>query len=579
MHGYSPEDEKIIWTKPIPKSKWGVVTDSESDVVNFLLGGSDDERRFKPIPDTPFIIKFFDNQLYVINSYTGDMLFEPQKENTFYFQAEYLFEEDAFLIRGLEKGQLVILKYDLKTKRDVWKTIVSKGFSGFLKLISKDKIINDRMEIRGDHVFILEKTKFYVLNKDTGELLWSLEDGDYDNFYTSFNGEQVLLSDSKGLLGIKEKIDFRRGATGEKVWKKPITTKYLVLFQDWEDKMMLAHYSGFNFYDYKTGNKLWKKAPKGKSIKTVLPIDSDFLYLYDNEMMLVDKKGQKKWKNDIKICDNPDDPVLFLEKTKNNKVLYVTATFANLVDYDTGKKVWKGNLKLNEKRPTIAKFNKNTNEFIIFNDEELYRFKEDMTQKPKPYAKLKLKNEKLISSMDLFSNTLSISGQSEVVGVDNSGNVIFHNKYVQPGEFARKLGKNVLGVVKVGAAISTAEATVSVTYRDSEGNSITDTSEPIAVFGEKTKTLGEAGYLTSGISQSLIAQRFNAMQETDEYAIIFAKGENAERLLIRVDKETGEEVDKIIVQNTKPMYDYDAATKSLFYSHQNKVYIFKEDKK
>ena len=65
------------------------------------------------------------------------------------------------------------------------------------------------------------------------------------------------------------------------------------------------------------------------------------------------------------------------------------------------------------------------------------------------------------------------------------------------------------------------------------------------------------------------------MQETDVYAIIFAKGENGEKLLIRVDKETGEELDKITVDTNKPVYDYDPVTKDLFYSSGKEVKIFK----
>jgi len=60
---------------------------------------------------------------------------------------------------------------------------------------------------------------------------------------------------------------------------------------------------------------------------------------------------------------------------------------------NTGKKFWKGNLKLNEKRPTFAKYDEKSGDFIIYNDEKLYRFNENTEAKPKPYAKLKLKSE------------------------------------------------------------------------------------------------------------------------------------------------------------------------------------------
>jgi len=587
LRGYDPEQEKIIWTIPIPKASGASVTSgalAEGISPNTLLSmnakanGAD----FSVIPDTPFLQKFFDNRLYVINSFNGDMIFEPTEAKTFYFQAEYLFDEDALLIRGMEDKKLVVSKYDIKTKSYTWKTVVSEKFGSVLTKLSAILGDNptagrDEMVYSEDKVFLLAKSKFYVLNKGTGDLLWSAEDDDknYNRFFASLDGQNVLLTEIKGWLGGKELLDLRNANDGSAVWKDPVKTKYLVLFEDWQDKMLLAHYKGFNFFDYKTGEKLWKKDPKGKGIKSVIPVGTDFLYVYDDEMMLLDKEGQKKWKSDVKICDDEEDPIFFLEKTENGKVLYVTSTYANLVDYNTGKKIWRGNLKLNEKRPTFAKFDQKSGNFVIFNDEELYKFNENTAEKPKPYAKLKLKNEKLITGMEIFPNNVSISGQSEVVGVDDSGTVVFHNKYTQPGEFGRILGKTALQLGRFAAAVAATEVIATTTYRDADGNVIGESSTRFALFGKKAKAIGEAGYFAGTFTQQFVQERFNALQQTDKYVILFAKGEEGERLLIKVDKETGKEVDKIIVENTKPVYDYDMVSEDLYYSKGKNVMIFK----
>ena len=586
MHGYQPEDDKLIWSVPIPKTSAlslakglsGGITPDALLGLNSKANGAD----FTVIDDTPFLQKFFDNRLYVINSFTGDILFAPSEDKEFFFQAEYLFDEDALLLRGLEDKKLIIAKYDLKRKAYLWKTVVSEKFGNVLtkltSLLGDDPTAGkDEMSYSTDKVFLLAKSKFYVLDRASGNLLWSEEEDkqDYDSFFTSLDGQYVMLTETVGLFGGKEILDLRNASSGTAIWKNPIKTKYLVLFEDWQDKMLLAHFTGFNFYDYKTGEKLWKKDPKGKGIKSVIPIDKDFLYVYDDEMMLLDNDGQKKWKKDVKISDDEEDPIFFLEKTGNGKILYVTATYANLVDYNTGDKIWKKNLKLNEKRPTFAKYNEKTGEFVIYNDEELFKFNETATERPEPYAELKLKNEKLITSMELFPNNVSITGQSEVVGIDDSGKVIFHNKYTQPGELGRVLGKSALMMGKFAASAATTTVTVETSYRDSNGNTVTQSSGPIAVFGEKAKAIGEAGYMAGAFSQQFVQDRFNALQETDENAIIFAKGEAGERLLIKVDKETGNEIDKITVENTKPVYDYDSVSEDLYYSKGNQVMIFK----
>ncbi|MRX65365.1 PQQ-binding-like beta-propeller repeat protein [Maribacter luteus] len=572
IHGYSPIDESLIWSVEAPKK-----SDVNKAAQVLTTGNLNASADFTVIEDTPFVQKFIDDQLYVFNSITGEAIFNS-KDKERYFQAEYLFNENALLLRGIDDKNLIIAKYSLTKKEMDWKTTVSTTYGAFLqsmaKLSGNDTAgLRDVMDYSDDKIFVLVKSKFYVLNKANGNLLWKEEDATVADFKVTNDAKKLITVQTKGLLSQKSLINLHDANTGAKIWDDPLTTKYLVLFEDWQDKMLLAHYKGFNFYNYETGEKTWAKDPKGKGIKSVIPIGSDFLYVYDDEMMLLDKNGEKAWKKDVSISDDEEDPIYFLEQTNNNRILYVTATYANMVDYKTGQKIWKGNLKLNEKRPTFAKYDETRGDFVIFNDEELYRFNQTTDEKPKPYAKLKLKNEKLINSLEIFENNVSISGDSEVVGVDSSGNVIFHNKYVQPGEAGRRLMKTALIAGQVAGSVATTNVTVTTTYRDSEGN-VTSNSNSYDVFGKKAAAIGEAGYYSGKFGQQFVKSRFRAMQETDNYSIIFAKGDNGEKLLIKVDKESGAEIDKIIMENNKPIYDVDYVSDDIYYSNNKEVQIF-----
>ncbi|WP_417785424.1 PQQ-binding-like beta-propeller repeat protein [Tenacibaculum sp.] len=578
VHGYDPTKEEIIWSTKKQKNN-SVVLDVSSmdgdinvDVLGSLFPG---EREFAYIEDTPFIQLFHSNKLYVYNSFNGELIFNPPSLER-YFQSKYLFDENALLLYGISENKLIVAKYLLSDKEFAWKTAVSDQFFEFFNSLLKlsGTVFKDKFTYTKDKVFALIKTKFYTLDKSTGKLLWKSEEKNILDYKNSLDGNKLITIKKKGFLGFKNEIELYDVPTGNKIWKKPLSTKFLILFEDWQDKMLLAHYKGFNFYDYNTGKKLWKKDPKGKGIKSVIPIDGDFLYVYDDEMMLINKDGKKLWRGDVTISDNDDDPIFFLEKTNNNRILYVTSTYANMVDYKTGKKVWSKNLKLNEKRPTFADYDAKSGNFIVFNDEELYKFNENSTKRPKPFSKLKLKSEKTISSMILFPNNISISGQSEVVGVDFNGKLLFHKKYSQPGELGRKIFKGLSQAAQVASAAATAEVTVTTEYKDSKGNSVKN-SNTSALFGERTKAIGESGYIAAGVTGSFLNDRFNAMQETNKYALIFAKGENNSKLLVKVNKETGKEIDKIVLENNKPVYDVDFATDMIYYSRKNQVKIFK----
>jgi len=574
VYAYDPEQEKIIWEKPAPQ-RTGVDMAAE-----FLTTGGIDYTKFNVIESTPFVEKFFDGRLFVINSYDGQILFSAEGEAE-YFQAEYLFDENAFLLRGVKGKELIIAKYNIPEQKFEWQTVVSETYAEWLQTMSKIAGMNkigdlDKMDYTNDKVFSLIKKQLFVLDKQTGELLWKVDSGDIIDFKRSLDGAKVVTIESKGIISNKNEVMLYNAENGTQIWDKKLTTKYVVLFEDWQDKMLLAHQKGFNFYDYTTGEKVWKKDPKGKGIKSVVPIGTDFLYVYDDEMMLINKEGEKMWKKDVKICDDEEDPIYFLEKTKNGRVLYITATYANMVNYKTGEKIWRKNLKLNEKRPTFAEYNENSGNFIIYNDEELYRFDENSTEKPEPYAELKLKNEKDLTSLEIFPNNVTITGLNEVVGVDKSGKVIFHNQYKQPGETGRVLKNIGLGLANIGFAVAGATSTTNTYYRDSEGN-IVSRSSTSAVFGDKAKAIGDAGYIATAAAMLFAKERHNALQETNKYAILFAKGENGERLLIKVDKETGEELDKITVDNLRPIYDVDYATDDIYYSVKNQVKVFKSE--
>lgn len=578
---YNQDSEKIIWE--IDKPSTDLAKDATKQLVNVFSKGlsansfKTDSNDFKIIPDTPFLQLLQQNKLFIINSFNGEYVFKSKDTDPAFFDSEYIFDEDAILLRGIKDENLIVSKYKIKEGKYLWETKLAEKYqdlaSKFNSALGDDiaSVGRDRFELVADKIFILAKGQLFAIKNNSGDLLWKQELSEYSNFFVNNDASYVLISTGKLF---KTEIFLKKANDGTAVWEKPIKTKSLVLFEDWSDKMLLAHYKGFNFYEYETGQKRWEKDPKGKNIKSVIPQGTDFLYVYDDEMMLLDKNGQKKWKKDVKICDDEEDPIFFLEKTKNGKVLYVTATYANLVDYNTGQKIWKGNLKLNEKRPTFAKFDKNTGDFVIYNDEELYRFNENTTEKPKAYAKLKLKNEKTISSMEIFENIVSITGQSEVVGVSASGAVVFHNKYSQPGELGRKFLNAGIAIGNAASAIASTKAEVYSVSKDANGNVISEDKVGEIGFSKKTQQLGEAGYLAGSIGKEFVKNRFNALQQTDKFAIIFGKGENKEKLLVRIDKESGKEVDKIIVENNKPIYSYDAVSKGLFYSKKNKVMIF-----
>jgi hypothetical protein len=62
-------------------------------------------------------------------------------------------------------------------------------------------------------------------------------------------------------------------------------------------KLLIAHYGGFNF-DLKTERENLEKRCKRRRFEKSR---ARLLYVAENEMMLIDKEGQKIWKNSLKL--------------------------------------------------------------------------------------------------------------------------------------------------------------------------------------------------------------------------------------------------------------------------------------
>ncbi len=573
IYGYQGDQtEKPLWKVEIPKRDAGkVAVDflADGNTLNSLWGLNKNANGpdFSVIPNTPLIQKFFDKRLYVINSFNGEMVFDSEG-NTFFYQSEYLADEAALLLRGVRGNNLVIAKYDIKGKKYLWDTVVSKQFSSMFNKafqhVTKVESANE-MKYSKDFITLQVNSNLYVLDKQKGDVLWKDETLKFTSFIILENAKLLSVADESGMMKWRYDIYLRDLKSGKDIWKEPIRTKKIVLLEDWEDRLLVAEKKSFNFYDYKTGKKVWKKSPKGKGIKSVISIDQDFLYAYDEEMMLVDKNGKKKWRKEVKVCDDKEDPIYFLEKTNNGRVLFVTSKFANLVDYKSGKKIWKKNIKLNEKRPIFAKFDQLSGDFVIYNDEKLYRFNEGTGKRPKPYAKVRLAEEKLLTGIDIFPSVVTIIGQSDVVGVDNNGEVKFQNKYSQPGEFKRKSLKFGLGFLSDASSVASAEISVS-----SGGQKVYKGN----AFDNDVAAMGSAGLMTTGFAGQFVKDRFDALQQTDTYALLFAKSDSGGKMLVKIDKTTGKEVDKVELESDKPVYDYDSVSKNIYYSVGNQVRIF-----
>ena len=573
VKGLDPETKKIVWT--LTKEDFGATSAGD------ILTDPDFGKLFKEksdlssVPGSPYVEAYINSKYIIINTDGGKVVYNSSKESFWVMQSDFIPETDEYLLTLKKDGDMAIALLDMKTGELKWNTTVDKAKSLF-SFSLKESSNTNKATVHGTVIYYLLYGKLYSFDRNSGKLNWKAEE-DYSRFFLTQNDKNIVVVNSKGLFAAKEYLNVLNTENGKSIWKESIKTKRVVYLEDWGTKLLIAHYSGFNFFDLNTGEKVWKKDARGDGLKRVIPIDQDFLYVAENEMMLINKDGEKLWKKFIEISDDKEDPIYYLGKV-GEKVMYLTGTYGNMVDYKTGVKLWKRNIKFEKDRPVLPTYDEATNSYLVYNDEKLYKFDPSISDKPEPFAKVNIKKEKELNSIELFPWGVVLSGPLEVMGVNMDGTIKYHLTYTQPGEGTRRLLKSaaIAGSIGlgVGSAVSSVKgADITMTYRDSDGNMRTAVAKGDQTNKDQAKAYA-AGSAALGIVAAKFNSRFNAMKQNRDFSYIFAKADSGEKILVKVSKVDGVEVDKITFNNNKPVYEVDPATQNIFYVSDKSIQIF-----
>lgn len=573
LQGINAETKQQVWK--LTKDDFGAT--SMSDILKDPEFGAifKEKKELTSIPNSPYIEAFVNSKYMIINTETGKIVYNSSKEAFFVFQSDFIPESDEYLLTLKTGANMSIALLDMKTGALKWNSAVDKA--KLINISFKESANTNIAKINGETIYYLLYGKLYSFNKNSGKLNWTSEEV-YSRFFPTQNDKNIVVVNSKGLLGAKEYLNVLNTETGKSIWQESIKTKRVVYLEDWGTKLLIAHYGGFNFFDLKTGEKIWKKDARGDGLKRVIPIDQDFLYVAENEMMLINKNGEKLWKSFIEIADEKEDPIYYLGKV-GEKVMYLTGTYGNMVDYKSGRKLWKRNIKFNEKRPVLPTFDEASQSYLVYNDEKLYKFNPTIDDKPDAFAEVNIKREKELNGIELFPWGVVLSGPVEVMGVGMDGKEKYHRVYTQPGEGNRMLIKGLAGVGSFALGVNTAAAGIqgsewTMTYRDENGvarQSVVKSADNAKLAESAVSGVGSAAL---GQLASRYGSRFNAMKQNRDFSYIYAKDEVAGKVLVKVRKVDGVEVDKLIFKNDRPVYEIDPATQNIFYIYENKLMIF-----
>lgn len=579
LQAVSPQDQDVLWQhtkKELSMNKMSLVDDGAGtvslDATQMLSKNMDIEL----IPNTNLFLLTKGTQFLILNIETGDIQFNSVEKGIGLID-QFNFPEQNTFIALVKKGtKYQVVGFNTQTLQTLWEQpIDGSAIIEFLKTKGDEKDPAPKVDKEGNFLICFNRA-IYKLDRTTGKILWKqgsrVKFFDYSpqaDVVVTYNSQSLAKSFSNTMfLSFKEKGDIEviNNQTGELNFK-PMEVKNFNYAEDFGSDVLIGAGNRFNRYDYQTGEKVWKKDPKGSDFSGINKTNQGtYVYTADDEIMHIDQNGEKIWKKPVKITDEKKSETLVLEETPKGNVVYITESHANIVNLKTGEKQWRKDLKLDfdDKRPTLAVYDPTSKNYFIYNDEKFYTFNEQSSERPDEFAKVKIKKEKEVNTMFNIKDILVVTGTGEIMAIDKQGHEVYHKYYKEPGGFGRKFGRFALGA---GSMLSDAigNSSYSVNGGPEQG-----------LFVEKGSmqqgALNDVSMLTGSLGASL-KNRFNASKNIDQYSYFFAReGEN--KVLVKVDRATGKEVDKVKFDTNQPKYEVDVLNHSIFYAKGTTLHVF-----
>ena len=179
--------------------------------------------------------------------------------------------------------------------------------------------------------------------------------------------------------------------------------------------------------------------------------------------------------------------------------------------------------------------------------------------------------------MEIREKSYFLSGEQEYIIVDPEGNRVLYKYYKKPFD-----GKGLLiGLGKVAeTAVAVAGVTNSIKGASKNATSTEELTSP-GSEGESDLKRGsnqiKAANVMHDVNSMMPPERFNAFKESRDHAYFFTKekkGDDAEKILVKVSKDDGTEADKLIFDNARPIYQIDEIQKRVYYAFKNTVKVF-----
>ena len=545
-----------------------------------LAGAKEDE--FDVVSGSPLIKVEIGKSLFVVNGLTGEIIVNSTAQ-------------------GFEKVQYAEVAEGAKGLLIEYKNGKSRGLALFDLNNGERKWSNDFSDLKGGqelqpgprfdtegHVIYAIGRNLLKLDGATGTKLWQVEtkksikdlffdpktsmivaaSGSVTNAFRADNKDSDITVSNSGNTG-KFQIQAFDVSDGNELWSHDYNSKYGGVAVG-EDDFVLFHLTSINFISFRSGAKKWKKAPKyvgGDRWSHLITRDyGDIIYSIESavtgrtNIYYITDLGEKKWKK----APWTDAGVYHLEELDAG-ILYISPIGANIIDVQSGKKVWEGDKYLSShQHPALLQYDDQGRPLLLVNG-QILRILPDQADWEVMASGLNLQDD-YPQSFQRTDGGYLVSSAQNVIKVDESGKLLY-NTYLPAPE--QSLGNQLLLSMASIALTTTSVASVGyVGAAYSAAGELTD-DDDLRDKGQGFYDLFDLGMTGSALLLEAANKRFGEQVQNPDYKLILTQQEG--RIgLVKIDLNTGDQQGFVVTDDRTPDFILDNIEHRLFFKTASK---------
>ena len=522
------------------------------------------EENLEFVPGTPYLIikpRGMMMHTSVVDLVNGKMVFDSKEENwqNGVTSRHFISPEMKFVVDGMHKEEGLgqyrggVGLYDMLNGELV--NIFERKGGNFM---------SGKPDIIGDNIIIPGAKNIICYDINSGSIKWESDVKNATQIITNEETSEIYAFRSKGSNTVVYKINASNGTSlwpeGNKISggiaRIEFTNHGLALVTNivskgksglagkLANKIGGAGQSKIYLLDLETGEDLWKKSPKTKGFVSHFYIEPDGILfgVASGGINKVSFDGTPLWKRPLKTGAN-----IQIMARVDKGVLYISQSNTDIIDMNTGESVFGKAVKYKNSAAVTSTYDKKRGVFLVSCKDGVYEIDGNSGDYSLLTKDVHFEGKEDPTSISVRNDGIVLTSDQNLTMLNFDGSKKWHVYHKAPG--ISTVGKIFIGALAVAStAMMAASAYQAGANRASLG----------AYHSETTRMEGyQEGFGDiASASFKALGKRFKATKATENASFVLTKLSNGVGL-VKIDKDSGEKVNEIILNEKKPVYEVD----------------------